>query len=338
MKKLSFFTYIVIVLNVVTSVLVLGIFWAYYQKGHAGAPFSFLQLFTPFALTFHLFFVLYWLRVRLSWALFSVGILVLSILVFGSFYGFRKQKDTETDSLSIMSYNVMNFNRYKWIPVPHAGDSITSFIKQEDPDILCLQEHSRIRFKQLSQYPYRSETPTTVPRTIQAIFSKYPIVGEGSLEPPSTSNNIVYADIALPQDTIRVYNVHLESFSIVPSKTGLGEGMPQKLYGRMNTTFAKQVDQVKLLKAHMSSSPYPMLLCGDFNNTQFSNVFRMAYQGMSDTFLEMGAGLGRTFELFGVPIRIDYIMVDPNFEVLSHHNYDVKLSDHYPIMSELRLQ
>jgi len=48
----------------------------------------------------------------------------------------------------------------------------------------------------------------------QAIFSKFPIVKSGSIEFPNTANNAIYADIVKGSDTIRIYNVHLQSLRI----------------------------------------------------------------------------------------------------------------------------
>ncbi|UII78977.1 endonuclease/exonuclease/phosphatase family protein [Flagellimonas sp. CMM7] len=237
-----------------------------------------------------------------------------------------------------MTYNTWGFNKNEWIKEPNIGDRIIEFIRKEDPDIVCIQEHSRIRYKQLSKYPYRSETPYSVPRSIQAIFSKYPIIGNGSLDLPETSNNIIYADILFKKDTLRVYNFHLQSFNIVPSSETFSEEESEKNYKRLVKTFKKQLEQAKIFSKHKKTSPYKNIVCGDMNNTQFSNVYRVLSKDLQDTFLEKGKGFGRTYSLLGFPIRIDYILADPAFEIISHQNYKEELSDHYPVMGTLRLK
>ena len=236
------------------------------------------------------------------------------------------------------NYNVWGFNKNEWIKEPNIGNKIIEFIKDENPDILCLQEHSRIRYKQLQQYPYRSETPYSTPRSIQAIFSKYPIVSNGSLDLPGTTNNIVYADILYQKDTIRVYNLHLQSYNIVPSSQTLTEAESEQTYRKVLNTFDKQLEQAKIFQKHRDESPYKTVISGDFNNTQFSNVYRIVKGDFKDSFIEAGKGFGRTYDLKGLPMRIDYIMVDDSFEILEHQNYDVKLSDHYPIKATLRIK
>jgi endonuclease/exonuclease/phosphatase family metal-dependent hydrolase len=59
---------------------------------------------------------------------------------------------------------------------------------------------------------------------------------------------------------------------------------------------------------------------------------------MKDTFLEKGKGFGRTLEFKFLPFRLDYIFADPAFEILSHKNYEVVLSDHFPVMASMKLK
>ncbi|WP_418501250.1 endonuclease/exonuclease/phosphatase family protein [Flagellimonas sp.] len=301
---------------------------------------SVLSLFVPFLLILNALFLLYWLFRKRKRAIYSISALLIGYISFGFFYGFgdKDQVGKKNTDLKILTYNVWGFNKNGWIKEPGIGDSIINFIKEKDPDILCIQEHNRIRHRQLRQYPYRSETPYSTGRTTQAIFSKYPIVGNGSLDLPGTINNIIYADIAHGKDTIRVYNIHLQSFSIVPSAASFSDGdKSEKAYRRLVNTFTKQLEQAKIFRNHLQDSPFTNIVCGDFNNTQFSNIYKIVRGNLQDTFLEKGEGFGRTYDLFKFPIRIDYILADPDFEVLGHKNFNEKLSDHYPVMATLRL-
>jgi len=305
------------------------------------SSFSVLSLFVPFLFAFNLLFLLFWLLKLNRRLLLSSLAIIVSYVMFGPFYGFDGADEVEgkASDLKVMSYNTWGFNKNGWIKKPGIGDSIVEFITMQNPDIICIQEHSRIRYKQLKKYTYRSETPYSEPRTIQAIFSKYPIVNNGSLDLPGTINNIIYADIVFHKDTIRVYNLHLQSFNIVPSADNFSDGeKSERTYKRLVHTFSKQVEQAEIFRNHFKNSPYTNIICGDFNNTQFSNVYKIVNEGLQDTFLEKGKGFGRTYDLWKIPLRIDYILADPEFEVLSHQNFDVRLSDHYPIMATLRLK
>ncbi len=301
--------------------------------------FSVLSLVVPLLFALNLLFSGYWIYKRKRKFLLSLVTLIIGYVAFGSFYGMGNEAgQAESSDLRIMTYNVRGFDKYGWNKDPDTANRIIGFIKKEDPDIICIQEHSRIRHRQLKQYPYRSETPYVPDRTIQAIFSKYPIVGNGSLDLPNTTNNVIYADILYGKDTIRIYNLHLESFKIIPSKRAFVDGaQSEKNYKRLVSTFNKQLEQAKIFDEHLKQSTHTNIVCGDFNNTQFSNVYKIVKGDLNDTFLEKGTGFGGTYDLWEIPLRIDYILTDPAFEIISHTNYDEKLSDHYPVLATLRL-
>ena len=337
-KSTSILNRVVYAINILIAFLLLVTCLSSYLSFQILPLFSALSLFVPFLFILNMLFLGYWVakRKRKLWV--SLIALLIGYFGFGPFYKMDDEAgEPLSTSLKVMTYNVWGFNKYGWMKDPNIGDRIISFVKENDPDILCIQEHSRIRYRQLDQYPYRSETPYETPRSIQAIFSKYPILGNGSLDLPETANNIIYADILYMSDTIRVYNLHLQSFSIIPRAETLSDGdESEKNYKRLVRTFAKQLEQAKIFAEHMENSPYPNIVCGDFNNTQFSNVFKIVKGDMQDSFLERGKGFGRTYNLFGFPIRIDYILADSDFEILAHQNFNEKLSDHYPVMATLQ--
>jgi len=106
----------------------------------------------------------------------------------------------------------------------------------------------------------------------------------------------------------------------------------------MGKTFVKQEQQVLFVNRHMDEISYPKIICGDFNNTQFSHVYQSIVRNRNDSFLEKGKGFGRTFDFKYFPMRIDFILSDDKFEVKSHKNFNHKLSDHFPIMASFNLK
>ncbi|MBT8239221.1 MAG: endonuclease/exonuclease/phosphatase family protein [Croceitalea sp.] len=338
LKNLSFKEKVALVANIVVATLLVFAFFISYQDTNLFSFFAIVHLLVPLLVILNVLFFCFWLIKRKKQFIPSFLVLAMGYFVFGSFYKIGNSLPEEAHDLSIMSYNVMGFNRFGWIEGTDIGDQITSFIKAQDPDVLCIQEHSRIRYQQLTQYAYRSETPYSSRRSHQAIFSKYPIVAIGSLDLPQSGNNIIFADLLFNEDTLRVYNVHLESFNIVPNSETLSNGQSEKTYNRMINTFEKQLQQAKYLKEHISKTSHKILICGDFNNTQFSNVYRLVKNGYHDSFLEAGSGFGKTYDLKGLPVRIDYILTDDSFEVIKHTNFKERLSDHYPVMATLKIK
>lgn len=235
-----------------------------------------------------------------------------------------------------MTYNTRDFNFKDRTKGELTRNKIINFITEQDPDIICFQEANRIGLTQLKQYPFKYITPFTSGNSTQAILSKYPIVGNGSLEFPETANNALYADIKYKGDTIRIYNLHLQSYKIRPSRVRNVRRVV-RAYNKMRKAFVKQEEQVQIFDRHRKESPFSTILCTDFNNTPFSNVYRIAKGEMQDTFDKKGIGFGKTFDLKVVPFRIDFILADKTMQVMTHQNFDLKLSDHYPVLTSIRL-
>ena len=99
--------------------------------------------------------------------------------------------------------------------------------------------------------------------------------------------------------------------------------------------FTKQQRQVDQITAHKSKCPYPVVLSGDFNNTAYSWAYHQLKTGMTDSFIQAGNGLGKTLTLKYIPMRIDFIFADKTFIFTDHKNYNIKYSDHEPIMATI---
>lgn len=338
LKKRTFLNRVLFGINLIFSLGLVLVIIQYYFPFRIFDSLEFVSFFTLTFLLAHLvFFCIWMLRKEILTALFSLLTLLVCTFSFGPFYKFpaENSKENNDNDLTVMSYNVRLFNKYNWIDSPAVGDEIISFIEARSPDVLSIQEHNREWHKKLNQYPHRAESPPDAERSVQAIFSKYPIVSHGSLNPEGTSNNTIYADILLKGDTIRVYNVHLQSFAVVPEVNSLQQEKSGRLLKRISRGIQKQKEQAELLVSHLEQTKHHVLITGDFNNTQFSSIYNIIKGDFQDTFYKEGSGFGRSYSLFNFPMRIDYVLADDSFEVLSHQNFDVELSDHYPIMTKL---
>ena len=141
-----------------------------------------------------------------------------------------------------------------------------------------------------------------------AIFSKYPLINTYSFDFEDSYNNALSADLVKDTDTLRVYNLHLQSLSIKPRVSYLQELNNEVLRKRISTLFIKQQEQVELIVEHKNNSRYPVIISGDFNNTPFSYTYRKLSESMNDAFVEAGNGIGTTFLFEYYPMRIDYIL------------------------------
>ncbi|WP_260390396.1 endonuclease/exonuclease/phosphatase family protein [Riemerella anatipestifer] len=78
-----------------------------------------------------------------------------------------------------------------------------------------------------------------------------------------------------------------------------------------------------------------MILGGDFNAVPNSYEYYYLSQNMTDSFLEVGKGLGTTFHDYKFPIRIDYLFSTKEIKPVSlKTDRSRQLSDHYPIIGE----
>jgi endonuclease/exonuclease/phosphatase family metal-dependent hydrolase len=175
-----------------------------------------------------------------------------------------------------------------------------------------------------------------------ATFSRYPI--KMTLEIPfeNTVNAAMYTDIDVNGKIIRVYNVHLQSIKLninnLFSKKNNRIDEIEEVSSRLKTAFVKRAGQVDIMAKHIDVSPYPVIICGDFNDTPVSYTYNKLKGNRLDTFCEAGKGMPSTYRLSVVPFfRIDYILHDKIMESLTYTVHQIDYSDHYPISSVVNI-
>lgn len=337
-KKSGLFTHVLFFLNSLFAFLLLAAYLLPLIPPHVFPELSVLTLLVPVFIVINLGFVIYWLLFLKKHFLLSTLVLLLGFFQDAVLFRFSGNSEEPSESLGIMSYNVRLFNSYKELEEEDVARKIWDFIKSEDPDIICFQEFVLGALPTINAYPYSYKTDTKNKHAYgQAIFSKYPIVNEGSLNFPATSNNGIYVDILYKNDTLRVYNLHMQSLSLKPQLSGLQQQNKRRLLGRLGNAFTKQEQQTDLFLAHQSTCTYPIFVAGDFNNTVYSHTYQQIKGDKKDAFAQIGSGFGRTFIFDFIPLRIDYLLYDDKFEVTSFSNYTIRYSDHYPIKATFKL-
>ena len=345
MKKLSWFNKVVYGLNIVITVLT---FVAYILPFLAPKLFPLLSVLTlilPLFLILNALFFIYWLLQLKRQVMLSGLVLLLGITFVNKFYKFSSTEiDKEEKDFTVMSYNVRLFNLFDWIDRDNVGTTILSFINEQNPDILCIQEYSEKAKVDLRVYKYRAIfIEGKQIKTGQAIFSKYPIFNQGDFKIPTAGNNIIYADIKKGKDTIRVYNIHLQSIKISPDVNEISEHVDvinksksEQLFSRIRDAFKKQQQQAEIFVKHKNKCKYPVIICGDMNNSPFSYVYRTVKSDLNDCFEEAGNGFGQTYKFKYYPARIDYIFASKKMKVKSFKTFTkFENSDHFPVMTRL---
>lgn len=326
---------------------------------------AFFGLAYPYVLVLNLFMMAWWC-IRRKW-LFAGGTLAVILLGWTSLtttFGFIGEKGlgpkTDAGLIRMMTYNVHSFKPYGEEKVESVKQQMLNLIRNENPDIICFQEYFTRRkgtfditdsLKTILNNPYYYFVPSAqndYEATGLAIFSKYPIKQKGEIKfEYGWGNGSIFVDVAIGAKTVRIYNVHLQSISFQEQDymylDQVKYKMEPKLYASkrilkmLKRAFKKRSGQVDVMKAHMESCELPFVIAGDFNDTPASFAVKQMTKSLKNTFKEQGTGFGKTYNGKFPNFQIDYIATTKQFNVLNYRIIEAKLSDHFPVRSDLRL-
>ena len=294
------------------------------------------SLVVPLLCFANIFFFIFWL-IRFQWPfLLFVLTFVIGFKEWRLLYQFKDKGIIISDGLSVMSYNVRSFNRFKWLDTSNIPKEINTFITNESPDIISFQEYAIDLAPIFKDYPYLFFTPYTRNGKVgSCIISKLPLYNPQPVLFTGSENGGMYVDFLYKKDTLRLYNIHFESLGFNLKDTLVDSHYSKEIRSKINKVFAIQQLQVLQVKKIMNGSVFPEIICTDLNNNAFSASYRALSKGMKDSFLAKGAGFGSTYQFPYFPLRIDYILTDPKMKTISFKTHSIKLSDHKPISVSL---
>ena len=107
---------------------------------------------------------------------------------------------------------------------------------------------------------------------------------------------------------------------------------------RLRDAFIKRASQAEIISKHIRNSPYPVVVCGDFNDVPVSYSYRTMKKNLNDSFVEAGKGIGTTYMGKFPSFRIDFIFHSKEIKCLNFDIPNVKLSDHFPVTSKFVLE
>jgi endonuclease/exonuclease/phosphatase family metal-dependent hydrolase len=255
----------------------------------------------------------------------------------------------------MMAYNVAMFKgieKFDGLPIQN---EIFKIVRTVQPDIINFEEYdsgiadkgaiadSLMKILKSKYYFFKPFRITGTDSIGNAIFSKYPIVDTGSIPSPLMLNTrTMFADIKYEKQIIRVYCVHLAAVTIKTqekSKYLSGQvsfGSSTFIGNKLASAFVARSMQVARIKSHMEKCTYPYIAAGDFNDTPNSYAVNELGDGLKNAFQEKGSGWETTFYSL-YPLHIDHMFVSPQFDILNYQSIDKKISDHKPIISDLKL-
>lgn len=269
--------------------------------------------------------------------------------------------------MRLMSWNVEHFDILEHRSHPERKQEMINIIRQYKPDIACFQEMvasdnfpSAINYipdfmskLDMNDYYYSYNPKLDFDGKHHfgvIIFSKYPIINRQTVtdNPNDYNATFQYVDIVKDIDTFRVFNIHLQSLKFTnsnrkyiddPSMESEHDIRESKnVLSKIRIGFMKRKNQSDRIKEEMDKSPYPVIICGDFNDVPNSYSYKTIGSGLKNTFTEKGAAIGRTFYSISPTLRIDNIFVDKRFEVEQYTSVKKKLSDHFPIIADVKME
>lgn len=342
--------------NIVLIVLTLLSYLTSYINPNFAGWLSILGLTYPILLFFNVGFLIFWLYRKKAILAFSTFLCILIgwnylTATIGMNY-FSSMPQATEQQLSLVSYNTRNFRTTGKFEEKKAINRINEtlkFIPEIKPDIFCGQEFrllptgkmSDTKNNYLSHFSHIADNKKGI-----IICSKYPIINQGKVDNSDSKRHTnLFADIQINnQFIVRVYSVHLESNKVSKTTENI-ELDTEKLQTKSTwrTIFRVldmiknnqklRAEQIKAITKHAEGSPYPVIICGDFNDTPLSYTVRQT-NFLQDNFSKSGKGMGTTYN-GNIPfLRIDYILSDRRFNVVKTNIMkEYKASDHFPMKS-----
>jgi len=366
-----------IITNIIVALCyVMGCYGAFFFKA-ALWPVGFFSLAAFYLLIILALFIVFWIFVKRGWALVSFIAILITYKPLHNIIPFRFSSSfdvtAKAEDMRVMCWNVAQFDVLYNKQRPDTRDNMLAIINEYKPDIACFQEmvaadtlinlnnayYRRYSFFSVFEYAEKLNFPhyffsydfgddfLNHQHFGLMIFSRYPIINKKTLSfPPHNYNsNFQYADIVKDGDTVRVFNIHLQSLKFsdgnlayidnptLESKKDLQRS--KSLISKFKHGFLQRQLQADRIKAEMDKSPYPVIVCGDFNDVPNSYAYQTIGSGMQNAFVEKGTGLGRTFSGIAPTLRIDNIFAAKAFTVNQFLRIPIKLSDHFPILADL---
>ncbi|MDR3696882.1 endonuclease/exonuclease/phosphatase family protein [Mucilaginibacter sp.] len=364
-NNLAFIDKVIICLNIVLSLALIISYFAPVVDPKIFWEFAFFGLAYPFLLMANVIMAVYWfLRKKRYWLL-PVVCIFCGWRVLSNTIGFHASSGdgapADSAIIRVMTYNVHNFKRYGAANDTSTKHEILGIINHQQPDIIGFQEfYSRTHgqydmrdsIAKILGHGYYYFEPVIYNSTEAigiAIFSKLPIIDHGfiPLSDRKSENACIYIDVKKGDRQFRFYSVHLQSIRFDPedykyinSITHQGKtdiSSTRRLGSKLKTAFIKRSSQVMKIKGNAAQCPYPYLITGDFNDTPASYAVNYMEKGLKNAFREKGSGFGQTYNGSFPNFQIDYIMSSPQFDIKNYFVTEKKLSDHYPVRSDVSL-
>ncbi len=345
------------IMSVVAATLLLLSYLAPVVNPNKNMLLALLGLVSPMLYLANLLLLFYWI---IRWKLFLIVPALALLVGIGNVTTFfnpgiskRYLQEQEETGLRIISYNVRGFYGYddKGKVISYFRD-IAGYLNNSKADIIAIQEFEanykspqKLFDSLMSNYRFRAVYYNNGNKSGKgvglAVYSRYPIAGGRYISFEGSRNAAMWADVVIgKRDTIRVFNNHLQSMRLnreekeMFSYEALAESDSKRLkgvLGKVRRGFAVRASQADTMAVKIAAAPGAVIVCGDFNDTPMSYVYRKMRGDLKDCFTEKSRGLVYTYNGIFSVFRIDYIFHSRELETISYQSVDVNWSDHNPV-------
>lgn len=318
---------------------------------------TFIGLALPVLLLINLTVLIYWgIRRRIWWIVPLVAILgnwgYLSRIV-----RFSSAPSSPETALTLVTYNVDAFNRDL---TGYTCKEMARYLQGLQADVICMQEFDTTKEFDMDSvkaafadwgYYAVPEAPSGDKSILQlAVFSKYPILEQQLIPYPDSKNCSLWCDISVDGKRIRVFNNHLQTTEVSRNKRILENELHKdntagteralfKLADGLKENFVKRAAQAEHVQRLIAASPYPVLVCGDFNSLPSSYTYRtIRGDKLKDGFQSCGHGYMYTFRYLKKLLRIDYILHSAEFKGTDYFSPEWDCSDHKPVVMRMEMR
>lgn len=281
---------------------------------------------------------------------------------FGYHYFSENDWTKSANSFKLMSWNTHGMGIYIPSQEKQLAKNITELIIQQNPDILCLPEFSvnvdPSKNKNLRQLinnngykEYRINTDHILNKKVvigTAILSKFPIAGYKVYD-LNTEIYLLECDIQVKADKkVRIYVVHLHSFMLTDKEKAYFERLKKNeenlkktkpLFTRFNEAYVQRGLEADKVASIIEKSPYPAIVCGDFNDLPYSYTYTTIKGKLADAFAQKGRGMGRTYNQIIPTLRIDHVLFNEDrMKLKAFKTIRTSLSDHNPVIANFEFK
>lgn len=289
-----------------------------------------------------------------------VAIVVLAIIRIAPWERLVDSGSPGEGDLTLMTFNVPRW----WGYLMEAKTAeMASFMRETDPDVAALQEatlavvegeprvlappYVRVLMDSLGYRAAGEDDMSTPFHTPQPVFGRVEFLSKSQREIVHPEDrdiggtNVVRAVFRWQGRDVVIYNIHLRTYGrdkpwAEEEHRVISPSFWIRYLNQYRQAYRVRNWEVDRILEMIEREEIPVIIVGDLNSTPNNSVYRRLAEGRQDVFRVAGSGWGMTYHTRLPMVRIDYILVGPEWEVADAFVPRVWLSDHLPVVASIR--